>query len=144
MNSALSELSAAPKGLTLDRIKRILDEASSLVGTAIRQVFSLRETYANGLTNPVPQFDERAFLTMLIEEVSPRSPAIVPVFLNTDGLGHAVVVDRVVGQAAEGKELRVSLRDPATGMRHVPPWGEFADAASEAVIKAGVILTSAR
>jgi hypothetical protein len=142
LNAAISELRAATKGLTLDRIKRILDQASTLVGAVIRQGFSLRETYANGLTNPVIQFDERVFLRTVLEEVSVQSPAIVPVFLNVDGLGHAVVVDKVFARPSGSGVLFVSLRDPATGTRHVVPWDQFADAAGSAAKKAGVILTS--
>lgn len=143
MSSASAELSTESKGLTLKRIKRILDEASSGIDAAIRQGFSVRETYANGLTNPVPQFAEQAFLRTLIEEVSPQNPAIVPVFLDANGLGHTVVVDSVFVRAPSSRLFIVSLRDPATGKRHLPHWEEFAEGAGRAVMKAGVIITSA-
>jgi hypothetical protein len=143
LRSALSELSVVSRGLSLERIKRIIDGASLGVGAAIQLGFSVQEKYANGLRNPVPQFDDREFLTTLINEVSPRMPAVVPAFLNADGLGHTVVVDKVYRDLGSG-EFFVSLRDPATGTRHVPPWNEFAEAAASAVMRAGVILTSVR
>lgn len=142
LTSALAELSVASKGLTLDRIKMILDEASNAIGTALRRGFSVRETYASGLTNPVPQFAERTLLATMVAEVSPRSPAIVSVFLNADGLGHTVVVDKVFERARGSSVFFVSLRDPATGTQHVPQWEEFAEAAGSAVMRVEVILTS--
>ncbi|HVA46525.1 MAG TPA: hypothetical protein VNH11_09135 [Pirellulales bacterium] len=144
LSSALSELSVASKGLTIGRIKMTLDDASMTIGAAIRLGFSVRETYANGLTNPVPQFAEQAFLMAMVDEVGPRHPAIVPVFLDADGLGHAVVVDKVFQRIRGSGEFVVSLRDPATGTRHVPPWEEFAEAAGSAVMRVGAIVTLAK
>lgn len=81
--------------------------------------------------------DEGRLKLTLMNEVRPSNPVIVPVWFDAfSGEGHLIVVDRVFQHLGS---LKVSLRDPASGMRHLITWDDFLEAASLGIEKFGII-----